>query len=218
MIPLNILITAGPTHEAIDPVRFITNHSTGQMGYTIARKAQRAGHKVTLISGPAGLNPPPHVQIINVRTAREMFSKVKACIKGKDCLIMSAAVSDFRPVVCLAGKMKRNNSPGVIHLQQNPDILSWVAKHKGTLIVAGFCMETKNLLKHAKEKQKTKNADFMIANRITKLNTPFGAGPTSVAILCPGNKTLRLNSVSKDKVAGILLDKIEKLWYKKHPQ
>ena len=215
MTPLNILITAGPTREAIDPVRFITNRSTGQMGYTIAREAQRAGHKITLISGPVYLKPPPYAQTINVSTAREMFSAVKAHIKGKDCLIMSAAVSDFCPVTYSAGKIKRNNNPGAIHLRQNPDILSWVGKHKGRLIIVGFCMETENLLQRAKEKQKIKNTDFMIANRIIKSRTPFGANPTGVVILCPNNKTLRLNNVRKDKVAGILLDLIQKLWYKK---
>ena len=216
MTPLNILITAGPTHEAIDPVRFITNHSTGQMGYAIAYKAQRAGHKVTLISGPVCLKPLPRVQTINVRTAREMFGKVKTYIKGKDCLIMSAAVSDFRPAAYSTRKMKRNNTPGVIHLRQNPDILSWAGKHKGRIIIAGFCMETENLLHRAKEKQKTKNADFIIANRIMRSGTPFGAKPTSVVILCPANKILRLNNVSKNKTAGILLDLIQELWYKKH--
>ncbi|TRZ51218.1 MAG: phosphopantothenoylcysteine decarboxylase [Dehalococcoidia bacterium] len=216
MTPLNILITAGPTHEAIDPVRFITNRSTGHMGYAIAHNAQRAGHKVTLISGPVGLKPPPHAHIINVRTAREMFSAVKTHIRGKDCLIMSAAVSDFYPVAYSEGKIKRKNNPGLIRLRQNPDILSWVGNHKDSLIIVGFCMETENLLQHAKEKQKIKNTDFMVANMIRKSNTPFGAGTTSVVILCPDNKMLRLNNISKAKVAGILLDIIQKLWYKKH--
>ena len=215
MTPLNILITAGPTQEAIDPVRFITNHSTGHMGYAIARKAQLEGHNVTLISGPTGLKPPPRARIINVRSAREMLSAVKAHIRGKDCLIMSAAVADFRPVTYSKGKIKRKNNPSLIRLQKNPDILSWAGRRKKKLIVAGFCMETENLLQHAKEKQKIKNADFMVANMIGKSNTPFGTGPTSVAILCPDNKMLRLKNISKARIAGILLDRIQKLWYKK---
>jgi phosphopantothenoylcysteine decarboxylase / phosphopantothenate---cysteine ligase len=215
MTPLNILITAGPTREAIDSVRFITNYSTGCMGYAIARKAWRAGHKVTLISGPVHLKPPPQAHVINVHTAREMFDKVRACLKGKDCLIMSAAVSDFRPVIPLAGKMKRKHNPGPIHLRQNPDILSWAGSHKGRCIIAGFCMETEDLLRHAKEKKKAKNVDFMVANRIMRSGMPFGTAPTSVVILGPDNMALRLNHVSKHRVAGILLALIQKLWYKK---
>jgi phosphopantothenoylcysteine decarboxylase / phosphopantothenate---cysteine ligase len=216
MTPLNILITAGPTREAIDPVRFLSNHSTGSMGYTIARKAQNAGHRVTLISGPVALKPPARVQTIDTQTAREMFQQIKRHIKNKDCLIMAAAISDFRPAVYSTRKIKRFQNPGVMRLKESPDILSWVGKHRGRLIVAGFCMETENLVKRAKEKLKSKKTDFMVANSITKSVAPFGDGPTNVVILDADNKLLRLNNVSKGKVAGILLDKIEKLWYKKH--
>jgi phosphopantothenoylcysteine decarboxylase / phosphopantothenate---cysteine ligase len=216
MISLNILITAGPTHEAIDPVRFITNRSTGHMGYAIARKARHAGHKVTLISGPVHLKPPPRVKTIYIRTAKEMFQQTKKHIKSKDCLIMAAAVSDFRPAARLTNKMKKSCGPVAVQLEENPDILAWAGKHKGKLIIAGFCMETDNLLQRAREKHKSKNTDFMIANRITKSSAPFGACLTNVVMLDTDNKALRVDNVSKDRVAGILLDKIEKLWYKKH--
>jgi phosphopantothenoylcysteine decarboxylase / phosphopantothenate---cysteine ligase len=216
MTPLNILVTAGPTREAIDPVRFLTNRSTGCMGYAVARKAYSAGHRVTLISGPVDLKPPTRIQIINIQTAREMFQQIKRHIKDKDCLVMAAAISDFRPAVYLTRKMKRSQNSGVIQLKENPDILAWAGRHKGRLIIAGFCMETENLVKRAKEKQQSKKTDFMVANRIKKSIAPFGKGPTSVVILDADKKLSRLNNVSKDRVAGILLDKIEKLWYKKH--
>jgi phosphopantothenoylcysteine decarboxylase / phosphopantothenate---cysteine ligase len=216
MISLKILITAGPTHEAIDPVRFISNHSTGYMGYAIARKAQRQGHKVTLISGPTYLKHPLKAKTITVCTAKQMFEQVKKHIKGKDCLIMAAAVSDFRPVARVKNKIKSTSMPAAIYLKKNPDILSWAGKNKGRIIIAGFCMETENLLKQAEEKRKKKNADFMIANKITQSGAPFGKGMTSVVVLDARQNTLRLDNKSKDKIAGILLEKIGKLWYKKH--
>ena len=215
MTSLKILITAGPTHEAIDPVRFISNHSTGYMGYAIARKAQRRGHKVTLISGPTYLKPPLKVKTISVRTAKQMFEQVKKHIKGNDCLIMAAAVSDFRPIACAKNKIKSTSMPTAIYLKKNPDILSWAGKNKGRLIIAGFCMETENLLKRAEEKRKKKNADFMIANKITRSGASFGPGLTNIILLDDSKTVSHLTQASKDKVAGILLDKIEKLWYKK---
>jgi phosphopantothenoylcysteine decarboxylase / phosphopantothenate---cysteine ligase len=114
MTSLKILITAGPTHEAIDPVRFISNHSTGYMGYAIARRAQRKGHNVTLISGPTCLKPPLGVKTIFIHTARQMFEQVKRHIKRKDCLIMAAAVSDFRPVACAKNKIKSTSMPTAV--------------------------------------------------------------------------------------------------------
>jgi phosphopantothenoylcysteine decarboxylase / phosphopantothenate---cysteine ligase len=215
MTLLNILITAGPTQESLDPVRFITNHSTGHMGYSIAKKARRRKHHVTLISGPVPIKAVPKVHTINVRTAQEMFTQVKKHIRGKDCLIMAAAVSDFRPKAYSKTKIKKTNAIKSIRLIRNPDIVSWAGAHKRDCIIVGFCLETQALLSRAKEKLHAKNADIIIANKVNKLKSPFGKAPTDVIIM-DKEKSLSIRQASKEKIAGIILEKIEDLWYKKH--
>ncbi|MDD5504760.1 MAG: phosphopantothenoylcysteine decarboxylase [Candidatus Omnitrophica bacterium] len=217
MIPLKILVTAGPTCEAIDPVRFITNRSTGCMGYAIAARGARAGHKLTLISGPVCLKPPDGVKTVYITTAREMFAEVKRHIKGKHCLIMAAAVADFRPAFCARQKIKKTNMPRTISLRRNPDILAWAGAHKSKMILAGFCMETQNLLTRAKRKQILKNVDFMVANKIEADGVPFGHKPASFVLFGPDGRKVFLQNASKEKIAGILLDKIQGMWYKRNP-
>jgi phosphopantothenoylcysteine decarboxylase / phosphopantothenate---cysteine ligase len=214
--PLNLLVTAGPTREAIDPVRFITNQSTGAMGYAIAGIAARLGHNTTLISGPVHLKPPAGVKMAYVCSAQEMFRQVKTRLGENDCLIMAAAVSDFRPVRCMKSKIKKTQGMQAIFVKKTDDILLWAGKHKRGRIVTGFCMETTGLKKSAYYKMKTKHADFIVANKITSGMAPFGAGPTSVYILGPDNYIMQLKNVDKPRIAEILLDKISELWYKKH--
>jgi phosphopantothenoylcysteine decarboxylase/phosphopantothenate--cysteine ligase len=185
------------------------------MGYAIAGRAVRAGHEVTLISGPVCLKPPAGVRMIYINTATEMFTGVKRHIRGKDCLIMAAAVADFRPVSRARQKIKKADMPNAIFLDRNPDILEWAGAHKKGLILAGFCMETQDLLARARQKQVSKNADFMVANKITGTGAPFGPLPTSVVILGPGGDKLFFKNVSKGKIADILLDEIQRMWYKK---
>jgi phosphopantothenoylcysteine decarboxylase / phosphopantothenate---cysteine ligase len=215
MNPLDILITAGPTREAIDPVRFITNHSTGTMGYAIACKAKARGYRVTLISGPVCIKPPLGVRTIQVETARQMFAQVKRHIKSKDCLVMAAAVSDFRPEAYSNTKVKKNKAIKPIYLTRNPDILSWANTHKKGSVIVGFCMETEGLLSRARKKLHAKNADIIIANKISKAKTPFGKVTTDIIVVDKEN-ALNIKNASKEKIAGIILDKIKKLWYKKH--
>jgi len=219
---LNILVVAGATREPIDPVRFITNHSTGTMGYAVANRARDAGHKVTLITGPTHLKPPREMRIITVITAQEMFKAVRDCYKRMDCVVMAAAVSDFRPEKYQANKIKRASNTRVLRLKKNPDILSWLGKHKGSRLLIGFCMETSDLIDNARKKMRLKKTDLIVANRIdagpTKKQagkqSSFGSGTTTVFILGPGQQSAGLRNVSKQKVSRILLEKIEHLWYK----
>jgi phosphopantothenoylcysteine decarboxylase/phosphopantothenate--cysteine ligase len=219
---LNILVVAGPTRELIDPVRFITNYSTGTMGYAVANTARNAGHKVTLITGPTHLKHPREMKTITVITAQEMFKAVKACFKTADCVIMAAAVSDFRPEKYCVNKIKRSGSMRVLRLKKNPDILSWLGRRKGDRLLIGFCMETSNLMDNARKKMRLKKADLIVANRIdtrpacliTGRRDSFGPGTTTVFILGPEQQSMELKNVSKQKVSRILLEKIEHLWYK----
>jgi phosphopantothenoylcysteine decarboxylase / phosphopantothenate---cysteine ligase len=218
MKPLKLLITAGPTREPIDPVRFITNHSTGRMGYAIARHARKLGCSITLISGPTHLIRPAGVKTVYIQTAKEMLARVKHYFPRHDGLIMAAAVSDFRPKQYNPQKIKTEQSPPVIQLSKNADILAWAGRHKQHRIVVGFCMETEDLQKRARKKMHIKKCDLMVANKIQKLNKPFGPGQTNVLLFGPGETTDRACLVSKDIVARILLDKIANLWYKKQFQ
>lgn len=214
MKPLHILVTAGPTREPIDPVRFISNYSTGTMGYAIAESAKFAGHKVTLITGPTRLQPPRNIRVIPVVTAREMFNAVRGSFKASDCIVMAAAVSDFRARQYSRAKIKRAGGRGYLKLSENPDILKWLSRHKGDRLVAGFCMETSNLAKNAKAKMAAKRTDIMLANRIDAGKSAFGSGPASILVIEQGKETV-LAGISKRKAAAILLEKIEQLWYKK---
>lgn len=214
--PMRILVTAGPTREFIDPVRFISNLSTGNMGYAISCEAARRNHKVTLISGPVDITPPKNIKIINVITAQQMFTAVKMEFGNCDCLIMSAAVADFSPRRILKNKMKKKTMPRqcALQLKQNPDILKWAGKNKGARVIVGFCMESSALIQNAKDKLKNKRADIIIANRINKNTSAFGASPTKVSILQKNSHMLNIGPAEKAKIADILLDKIEALWYK----
>ena len=214
MKPMNILVTAGATREPVDPVRFITNHSTGTMGYAVANAAQSAGHKVSLITGYTHLKPPRKVKTIGVITAQEMFKAVKACFRIADCIIMAAAVSDFRPEKYSVSKIKRSSDMLVLRLKKNRDILEWLGKRKGKKILVGFCMETSNLVYNAQRKMEQKKTDFMVANKIGAKQAAFGPGITTVSILSPECRNTELKKQSKQKVSRILLEKIEHLWYK----
>ena len=207
--PLNILITAGPTREPIDPVRFISNYSTGEMGYAIARQAKEKKHRMILISGPSVLKPPENIKLINVETARDMEKSVENVYKWADCVIMASAVSDYRIEKVFPRKIK---SKKILNLKlvRNPDILFGLGKKKKGKILAGFALESENLRKNALKKLKEKNLDIIVANKIGK-RSPFGSGKTSVLVLDKLGKAQSYKDISKKRVAGILLDKIEGL-------
>ena len=168
---LNILITAGGTREYIDPVRYISNASTGKMGYALAQAAVKAGHTVTLITAPTTLRPPAKAKVIDVVTSGQMLKTVKAEFARCDCLIMAAAVSDYKPATSSAHKIKKNQREMILKLVPTKDILKWAGKNKTHQIVVGFALEDKNLLKNAEKKLNAKNLDMIVANDPTAIAT-----------------------------------------------
>lgn len=203
---MHLLITAGGTREYIDPVRFITNASSGKMGYALAGAAQKAGHKVTLISA-SDLQPPIGVDFVGVDSAAEMFKAVKIYFPRCDCLIMAAAVADYTPVKQAKSKIKKTNKPLTIKLKPTTDILQWAGKHKKkNQVVVGFALEDKAILTRAGKKLKEKNLDMIIAN------TPdaIGSDKSSVQIRANGGKWLKIPQADKTTIARRIIATIEK--------
>ena len=195
---MHILITAGGTREYIDPVRFISNASTGRMGLALARAAIRAGHKVTLITAPTSLRPPKDARTINVETSGEMFERVKENFGKCDCLIMAAAVSDYKPARQSKSKIKKDAHPLTIELKPTKDILKWAGRNKVKRkeekgkIVVGFALEDKNLRVNAEKKLREKNLDMIIAKT-------------------PGSKWFKLTAKTKTATAKKIIRMIERL-------
>lgn len=214
---LQILITAGPTREPIDKVRFITNASTGKMGYELARAAVRRGHHVILVSGPTNILPPEGVEFISTTTALQMRDKVKKYFKHCNCLIMAAAVSDFRPERAVNKKIKKKYSRESINLElvKNPDILYEIGKEKNGKTLVGFALETENLVKNAQAKLKEKNLDFIIATQLTPRNslypqgTPFGDRRVRAVIISREGKIEDAAFYTKKQLAGVVLRRVE---------
>jgi len=201
-----ILVTAGPTREKIDPIRYISNYSTGTFGYEIARAAKRRGFSVTLVSGPTMLTAPKGVKFVSVESADDMRREVLARIKKTDCVIMTAAVADWRPKHCARRKMKKPGA-GLIELVENPDILAEVGRMKKETVAVGFALETENLEKNALKKLKDKNLDIIVANRLTAKRGVFGNKALDVAVIDRfGNRT-RIFNKRKSRLAEIILDK-----------
>ena len=207
---VRITVTAGPTQESFDPVRYLTNHSSGRMGYSVAREAMLRGAHVTLISGPTSLKPVPFVQMKSVITAKDMFQAVQEALPDTDVLIMTAAVADYRPVVVAEDKVKKSDDDMTIPVERTDDILEWVGKNKeNDLYVCGFCMETKDLEENAKEKLLRKKLDMIAANNVKVEGAGFGV-ETNVVTLITKDSIDALPLMSKDAVAGELLDAIER--------
>ena len=210
MAGLHVTVTAGPTQEALDPVRYLTNHSTGRMGYAIAREAMLRGAEVTLISGPTALKPVPGVKTVDVITAQDMFEAVKAALPWTDILIKAAAVADYRPAQVAADKIKKTDGDLSIPLERTEDILGWVAqnRHPG-LFVCGFSMETQNMIENSKAKLEKKHLDMIAANNLKVAGAGFGVD-TNVVTILTANGIRELPLMGKDRVAGQLLDEILK--------
>lgn len=205
---LRLTVTAGPTQEALDPVRYLTNRSTGRMGYAIAREAMLRGAQVTLISGPTALKPVPGVKTLPVVSAKEMFEAVKQTLPETDILIKAAAVADYRPATVAEDKLKKSDGAMSIPLERTDDILGWVAqnRHPG-LFVCGFSMETRDMVANSQLKLQKKHLDMIVANNLKVVGAGFGADTNVVTILTPdGIQELPL--MGKDQVAGRLLDEI----------
>jgi len=206
-----ILVTAGPTQEPIDPVRVITNRSSGKMGYALAQAAQIRGGDVTLITGSTCLPPPPGVRLIPVQTASQMFEESIKRYKSMDIVIMAAAVSDFRPAQPFLKKIKKSKESLTISLIKTPDILEEMGREKGSSFLVGFAAETENLLTNARKKLKRKNIDLMVANDVTKPGAGFEGDTNIVTLVTSKKKSERLPKLSKDQVAHRILDKIVEL-------
>lgn len=203
-----ILVTAGPTQEAIDPVRMITNHSTGRMGYAIARAAMLRGADVTLVTGPVSLTPPPFVKIIPIRSAEEMFQAVTAVSEEQDIIIKAAAVADYTPATVSNEKIKKKDSQMSIPLKRTPDILKYLGEHKrNEQFLCGFSMETEHMLENSQQKLQRKNVDMIVANNLKVAGAGFGTD-TNVVTLITKNSVQELPLLSKDDVAHALLDHI----------
>ena len=211
--PLHIFIAAGPTVEPIDPVRFLSNRSTGYMGYELARMAKKRKHKVTLISGPTNIKPPKNIKLINVETARELQKKVRKELRKNKVLIMTSAVSDFRPTVFSKNKIKSGKSLK-LKLVKNPDILKSISrKERKNKILIGFSLETENLLVNAKKKLKEKHLDLIVVNKTGRRENPFGKGKKTIYLLDASGGSQRLKNVEKTHIARAILDRVEELCY-----
>lgn len=205
---LRILVTAGPTREAIDPVRFITNHSSGKMGYALAKAARMRGAEVTLISGPSAVAVPKKVRMVNVTNAREMREAVLAQLDCADVVIKAAAVADYRPSNQESSKIKKKKDTFEIVLMRNPDIIAEVGAVKGVRILVGFAMETENLEKNAREKMITKNMDFIVANDLTVEGAGFQHSTNVVKIIDRNGEVEELPKMEKSAVAHRILDRV----------
>jgi len=204
----SILITAGPTREKIDPVRFISNYSTGRFGYEIAKEAKRRGHKVTLVSGPTSLARPKGIRFIAVESARDMMKVLSKEFPGCGCLIMAAAVSDWRVKSAAKRKIKRGPGGKSLELMENPDIVKALARRKGRRVVAGFALETEDLARDALKKLKAKNLDIIIANKLAAGAAIFGDNPANILIMDRFGRRVEVRRRSKKYLAKIILDKV----------
>ena len=203
-----MLITAGPTQEAIDPVRFITNHSSGKMGYAIAKMAVLRGAEVTLVSGPVSIQPFAGIKKIDVRSAQDMFEAVTSRSADQDVIIMCSAVADYKPASCADQKVKKNDAEMSIALTRTQDILGFLGAHKreGQVLV-GFSMETENLIENSRAKLMTKNADLICANSIASAQTGFAVDTNKVTLITQQEVT-ELPLCSKEETADLILDKV----------
>ena len=203
-----LIVTAGPTQEAIDPVRFITNHSTGKMGYAIAERAALRGADVTLVSGPVSLNPPSGVKVVNIKSAEDMFNAVTSEYETADIVIKAAAVADYRPAKVSGEKIKKESGMNVIELERTRDILQYLGEHKKEgQILCGFSMETENLMENSVKKLHKKNADMIIANSIKKDGAGFGTD-TNVITIITENDAVAYPIMTKYEAADEILNAI----------
>ena len=205
----HVLITAGPTIEAIDPMRYITNHSSGKMGYAIAKDAVRRGAKVILVSGMTQLECPEGVERINVKSALEMYTAVHEHFKWADVVIKTAAVADYRPKETSEHKIKKENSNLVLELVPNPDILQSLGEKKTHQILVGFAAETQNVLEYAKKKMAKKNLDFIVANNIAEAGAGF-KGDTNIGTIIESDGTVTAYpQMTKEALGNAILDKVK---------
>ena len=202
-----VLISAGPTQEALDPVRYLTNHSTGKMGYALARMAMLRGAEVTLVSGPVSIAPPPFVRLVPIVSAQDMFEAVTAHAPQSDLIFMAAAVADYTPVQYADDKIKKHDADMQIPLKRTQDILGYLGEHrKENQIICGFSMETRDMLENSRAKLQKKRVDMICANNLKVPGAGFGVD-TNVITMITQTETTELPLLSKDAAANAILDK-----------
>lgn len=209
---VRVLITAGPTYEPIDPVRFIGNRSSGKMGYAVAEAARQRGAEVTLISGPTALPDPFGVQVIRVQTAQQMYEAVLEHFESCAIFIATAAVADYRPEVALPRKRKRGSRAWTLRLVPNPDILGTVAQRKGNRLVVGFAAETDKVLEHAREKLLRKNLDLLAVNDVLEPGSGFEVDTNRLTLLYADGRVEALPQMSKRACADALMERVAAMY------
>lgn len=206
-----LLVTAGPTHEDLDPVRFLTNRSSGKMGYAVAKVGWRRGAAVSLVSGPTALASPHGVQLVRVRSAREMLAAVRKRFPKTDALLMVAAVGDYRPESLASHKLKRGAPQVQLQLRLNPDILKEIRPLKKAQVVVGFAAETRNLVPEARRKLKEKNLDLIVANMVNRPDSGFAVDTNEVTFIPREGRAEKLPLLSKEEVAERLLSRVAQM-------
>ena len=210
MVGKRVLVTAGPTQEALDPVRYLTNHSSGKMGYAIAQAAARRGAQVTLVSGPVALKRLPYVETVDVVSAQEMFEAVAVRAAEQDILVKAAAVADYRPMMVAEDKMKKSDDALSIPLERTQDILGWLGQHRRPgQFLCGFSMETQNMVENSRKKLEKKQVDMIAANNLKVEGAGFGVD-TNLLTLITKDGLDELPLVTKEEAADLLLDRILK--------
>jgi len=206
---MTVLVTGGPTREYLDSVRFLTNRSSGKMGFELAGESERRGAKTIFISGPGSLISHPGIKSVAVETAKEMKEQVKKYAGGSDIIIMAAAVCDFKFPKQISGKIKKDSMPLEVKLSRTEDILSEIGKNKGTKVVVGFAAEAKNTEENARKKLVKKNLDIIVANNISKKGIGFESDRNDVTIIHRDGKTIRTGEKSKLEISKIIMDEVE---------
>ena len=205
---LHVLVTAGPTQESVDPVRYITNHSTGKMGYAIAKVCMQRGADVTLVTGPTSIEKPHFVNVVPITTAREMFEEVTGRAEEQDIIIKAAAVADYRPRYVSDEKVKKKDDDLALEMERTDDILAYLGAHKTKdQFLCGFSMETENMLENSRKKLKKKNLDMIIANSLKMEGAGFG-GNTNVVTVITEDFEKELGKLTKEETADRILDQI----------
>lgn len=209
---VRVLVNAGPTREPLDAVRFLSNPSTGKMGYAVAAEAAARGAKVTLVSGPTELEAPPGVEVVRVTTADEMLAACKKAFRGAAIFVATAAVSDFKPKTRAKGKVKKEDAELTLELARTPDVLKTLAADKGRRFVVGFAAETDDVLRHAKEKLRRKNLDLIVANDVGKPGRGFGGDDNLVHLIASTGKPVDAGPAPKAEIAASIWDEILARW------
>lgn len=214
---MKVLVSAGATREAIDPVRFITNHSSGKMGYAIARAAKRRGADVTLVCGKTNLDDIEGVKMVKIESAREMYDEIMAVGAHHDIIVKAAAVADYGVAEVAGHKIKKSNDNLTLELVKNPDILAALGREKSEgQVLVGFCMETQNLIENAQAKLEKKNCDYIVANNLFNEGAGFGVDTNTVTILGADGEKISPENMSKEKLAHIILDIAKKKYDEKN--